>query len=106
MSWRLGCGVAILGAFLAQPAAFFLAFLWGVIFGAGEIMASGPGHHTTGLEGGERAIGNLGFVYVISIGVVPIVISLVGAVSCVVLAFAIRWLRSTGNSDATKSPTE
>jgi hypothetical protein len=73
-----GCLAAIVGAVLVHPVLFFLAFVWGALFGAGEMMSSGPPQTAWGVQGGQRAIANLGFVYEISSGLVPLVASGVG----------------------------
>jgi len=93
MSFRPGWRVGVLGALIAQPLFFILAFLWGVAFGAGDMMSTAGSHYTYGLEGGEKAVGNMSFVYLISFGTAAFVVSVVGAVLAVVFAFAVHWLR-------------
>jgi hypothetical protein len=84
--------VGVLGALIAQPLFFILAFLWGAVFGASSMMASAP-HPTNGLAGGREAVANAFFVYVISFGIVAFLFSVAGAVLAVLLAFVVHWLR-------------
>jgi|GEM_PF-6295105 hypothetical protein len=43
--WFRLSAAAVLGAVIPHLIVFILAFLWGVVFGAGDIMSSGPGHN-------------------------------------------------------------
>jgi len=76
---------AFLGAIFIHPVVFAIAWLKGVVLGASVPMAPTP---TTrhGIDGGFAAIEELLFLYVVTLGLLPLVISLVGAGCGVVLA--------------------
>ena len=82
MSFRTGWLAAILGAGLAQLALILLAFLCGAIFGAAPMWGS----VAFGLEGGINGLGVLVMIYT-AYGIVPLVVSGVGAL----LALGVRW---------------
>ncbi len=64
--WFRLSAAAVLGAVIPHLIVFILAFLWGVVFGAGDIMSSGPGHYVHGIEGGDKAVATVGAVYLLS----------------------------------------
>jgi hypothetical protein len=84
MSFRTGWLAAILGAVLAQLAVIPLAFLCGAIFGAERMW--GPGQEF-GVRGGTNAVEILMIIYLVSYGIVPLVVSGVGAL----VALGVRW---------------
>jgi hypothetical protein len=73
----IGCLLIIYGAFIAHPVLFGLAYAWGALFGARALM--GAGIEETGVEGGTNAVTNLAFAYVATFGVLPLIVSAVGA---------------------------
>lgn len=68
------------GAIVANLLAFALAFIFGFLFGASPPMhPQGAAANAAGIEGGMSAVAGLIFVYFKSFGIVPILISVVGA---------------------------
>jgi hypothetical protein len=86
--WFRLSAAAVLGAVIPHLIVFILAFLRGVVFGAGDIMSSGPGHYVHGIEGGEKAVATVGAVYLLSVGIIPIFVSIVGAVIASMVALS------------------
>lgn len=74
-----GCLWAFLGAVLAPPASFLLAFAWGTFLGAGGMMATAASRPSYGMEGGYAAALTILWIYYISFGILPLVISVAGA---------------------------
>ncbi len=68
---------AVLGAILIHPIAFALAWLKGFITGASIPIAPTPTDRY-GLDGASAGIAELFFVYISTLGLVPLLISLVG----------------------------
>jgi hypothetical protein len=95
MSTHAGCVAAIVGAILANPLLFLLAYLQGVIFGAQGFnnggSASFPGVKT-GAEGGLVAVQMLALAHIITVGILAVVVSLVGAIVAPVLTLVWCWL--------------
>jgi hypothetical protein len=79
MSSNPGRSAAIYGAVIANVAVFVLAFLAGAIGGVESPMASGPPPTDYGAAGGVGAVAIVLLVYVGSLGIVPLVVSAVGA---------------------------
>ena len=79
-SVRMGVGTAVIaGAFAAHLFAFVLMFLKGFVLGEGRFM-SATGGLEYGIEGGTNGIAMLVFMYFFSYGMVPLVITIVGAI--------------------------
>ena len=78
-----GCGVALLGAVVAQPLAFLLAFLAGANLRGSwnklKLHRYDRPPPRYGWQGGENAIGALFVVYLLSFGIAPVIVSSVGA---------------------------
>ena len=76
-----GCRAAVLGAALVHPLLFLLAFAWGAIFGArgGSMASADPGPVQYGWEGGECAFASLFWGYISSCGMLPLIVSNIGA---------------------------
>ena len=68
----------VLGAILVHPVLCLAFFVFGATFGAVD-MWNGNRAPVFGLDGGFEAIGNLLTFYFITCGIVPLVISVVGA---------------------------
>ena len=89
---------AILGAILIHPVAIAIAWLAGSVMGSGVPMAPTPTYRY-GFEGGHAGVEVLLFIYATTLGVIPLLISLVGAG----LGFALA--RHIGRSSATSQPS-
>jgi hypothetical protein len=90
MSSRAGCVAAFLGAILANPLLFLLAYLWGAVFGARGFNSGGSASSAvvkTGAEGGLVAVEMLGLGYIMTGGIIAVVVSFVGAIIAPVLTF-------------------
>ena len=68
---------AVIGAVLIHPIAFALAWFKGFIAGASVPMAPTPTDRY-GLDGASAGIAELFFVYISTLGLIPLLISLVG----------------------------
>lgn len=84
-SSRAGCWVALLGAIVAHLVAFGLAFLAGANFGSHGFNMIRPGPTAYGWQGGRNAMESLVITYLFSVGIVPVVVSAVGAGLAVVI---------------------
>jgi ribosomal protein L7/L12 len=93
MSFRWVFPSAVLGAFIAHPLLFFLFFLHGYHHGGGVMTNGGLGR---GVAGGNIAMGDLVFYYMISFGCFPLMVSGIGAALAatlaVVLPLLVVWL--------------
>lgn len=91
---------ALLGAVLVHPFLFLLAFTSGAIAGAGKFTLYHPTGPRTeyGLQGGLNGCGEVLGVYFLSLGIVPLLVSGIGAVLAlgVVHFFRPGWQRSYG----------
>ncbi len=92
---------AVLGAILVHPLAFALAYVKGFVLGAGGgqvPMAPTPTFGTVryGPSGGEAGVGELLVLYLFSLGIVPLVLSVIGGAAG--YRFGPR-LASTGSAD-------
>ena len=76
---------AFLGAIFIHPVAFALAWVKGLVLGSQTLMAPTP-NIQHGIEGAFGGIAELLFLYVVTFGVAPLLISLVGAGCGVILA--------------------
>ncbi len=70
------------GAVLVHPLLFVLAFLKGAIFGHAQPIvmgaASGHGDVKTGAAGGMNAVEEVFIGYVMTLGIAPIIVSVIG----------------------------
>jgi hypothetical protein len=89
---------ALLGAVLVHPVLFLYAFLTGMVFGARD---SWGGNAPTfygwqgGLEGMKNALGG----YLMTLGIAPLILSVVGAGLCVGVHLLVRMrVRNRANS--------
>ncbi len=92
---------AVLGALLVHPIAFVLAYVKGFVLGAGGGQVPMAATRTFGtvrygLSGGEAGVGELLVLYVFSVGIVPLVLSVIGGAAG--YRFGPR-LASTGSVD-------
>jgi hypothetical protein len=90
MSSRAGCQAAILGAIVANPLLFPLTYLCGAIFGAHGFNNGGSAGFAgvkTGAEGGLVAVQMLVLSYLLTSGILAVVVSFVGAIIAPALAF-------------------
>jgi hypothetical protein len=76
-----GCLGAVLGALLVHPLLILIVFVLGTVYGcSGSIMSSGPGPPPEyGLKGGGNAVLMLYFWYLMTLGILPVIVSLGGA---------------------------
>jgi hypothetical protein len=74
---RNGCLPPIYGIVIAHVVVFGVAFGVGATAGAGDIVH--PGDVFYGFQGGMVAMAKVLFTYIVSLGIVPLVISAVGA---------------------------
>ena len=79
-AWLVNSLAAIYGALLVHPVVFLVAFAYGTLFGVPPVARASAGAPTTsGLEGGGETANFLGIWYVISLGILPVVASGIGA---------------------------
>src|SRR6187200_3587463 len=95
---------ALLGAVLAHPIVFLAAFLMGMAFGANPYFGGGPAVaepvRVFGWEGGVTGIEELIFTYVITVGLAPLLITSIGAVSGMGSCLLVRTLdRKRANAE-------
>jgi hypothetical protein len=69
---------------------FILAFLYGAVLGVGELGASGPSTTHYGIQGGIGGIFFLLIYYVFSFGIIPLVVTAIGAVLGLAVASSLR----------------
>lgn len=98
--WSSTAG-AFLGAIFIHPGAFAIAWLKGIVLGASVPMAPTPTYRE-GYEGGLAGIEELLFIYAITLGLVPLLISLVGA-GCG-FALARRFGTTSAKSEPSSTP--
>ena len=79
-AWLVNSLAVIYGALLVHPVVFLVAFAYGTLFGVPPVARASAGAPTTsGLEGGGETANFLGIWYVISLGILPVVASGIGA---------------------------
>jgi hypothetical protein len=71
--------VALVGAIVGQLLAFLLAFLHGAIFGASTTNFVRRSATAYGAQGGKNAVETLQLFYMVSFGLLPVLVSAVGA---------------------------
>ena len=82
---------ALLGAVLVHPISFLVAFSMGMAFGANPNFGGGPGTAPAfGLRGGLVGVESLLFGHLITMGLLPLGISVAGAGSGVVILLLVR----------------
>jgi hypothetical protein len=81
VSFRFGSGVAVFGALIVHPLLFFVAFLCGACFGASRLDLFLADNLPTeyGLNGASNACERALIIYLWSIGIVPLIVSAIGA---------------------------
>jgi len=70
---------ALLGAVLVHPILFLVAFLWGYQLGSKDPWATPGTLPTFGWEGGKLGLNGVIYGYLITFGVAPLIVTVVGA---------------------------
>jgi len=86
---------ALLGAVLIHPILLLWAFVEGMVFGANPNFGGGPAiDHQFGWEGGVIGVESMLFLYLLTMGLAPLMASVVGAGLSVGLCLLVRvWRR-------------
>lgn len=94
---------ALLGAILVHPIVFLAAFLMGMMFGANPHFGGGPPtDRVFGWQGGLTGMEELFFIYLITMGLTPLVITIAGTVLALLVCLLNRVLlrnRAAASSD-------
>jgi hypothetical protein len=97
-------GPAILGAVLAHPALFLVAFTLGATLGSPPAM--GPPGTESGMAGGYNAIEVVVVGYIMTFGIGPLLVSALGAGIGVGAHHVLRMLLTSGHLRRETEPTE
>ena len=91
----------LLGAVIVHLVVLLIAFVEGMMFGAKDLWF--PNRGPTGWQGGFDSMANVFFGYVYTMGIVPLIISAIGAVLGAVVCLLVRLIRNRVNSNGGKN---
>jgi len=75
--WRVA---ALVGAVIAHPLLLLIVVVYSCVFGAKPAMPDGA-RAVTGWQGIENGVGNLFLIYLLTLGIFPLVLSVIGAIA-------------------------
>jgi hypothetical protein len=81
--------VPFLGAVIVHPVLFLLTFAWGACFGAEQFIFHNDGTFSYGQQGGQNAMTTVGCYYLLTFGMLPLVVSATGAGLAVLVQLAL-----------------
>ena len=93
---------ALLGAILVHPVLFLAAFLSGVVFGAKDSWNADRAP-TFGWQGGLDGMTNMLLLYLITMGLAPLVVSMAGAILGATVCSLFRMFARKGESSTDKN---